>query len=133
GKSSLLRAGLLPAIDYEAVLIRPGLRPVTELDAALARVAHSERRLLAVDHFEELFALAANEHERRAFINSIVEAAWEPDRKTLVVIALRADFFARLAAHVELSDLIGPNHVLLGPMSKTELRRSIEGPAERAG
>ena len=51
----------------------------------------------------------------------------------LVVIALRADFFGRLAAYVELADLVGPNHALLGPMSPTELRRAIQGPAERTG
>src|SRR5262249_7043582 len=30
-------------------------------------------------------------------------------------------------------DLVGPNHVLLGPMSPSELRRAIQGPAERTG
>ena len=33
----------------------------------------------------------------------------------------------------ELADLLGPNQVLLGPMTAGELRRAIEGPAERAG
>ena len=133
GKSSLLRAGLLSAVEDDSVLIRPGARPAAELEAALARCAGPERRVLAVDQFEELFATSVSEHERTTFINSIVEAAWEPDRRLVVVLALRADFFAGLAAYAELADLVGPNHVLLGPMSKAELRRAIEGPAERTG
>src|SRR5205085_1146305 len=31
------------------------------------------------------------------------------------------------------ADLVGPNHVLLGPMSTSELRRTIEGPSGRVG
>jgi WD40 repeat protein/DNA-binding SARP family transcriptional activator len=133
GKSSLLRAGLLPALGYESVLIRPGKQAVAQLTAALAAVAPGERLVLAVDQFEELFAASVAENERRSFIDSLVEAAWDADRRVLVVIALRADFFGRLAAYVELADLVGPNHALLGPMSPTELRRAIQGPAERTG
>ena len=133
GKSSLLRAGLLPALGYESVLIRPGKQAVAQLAAALAAVAPGERLVLAVDQFEELFAASVAENERRSFIDSLAEAAWDADRRVLVVIALRADFFGRLAAYVELADLVGPNHALLGPMSPTELRRAIQGPAERTG
>jgi len=133
GKSSLVRAGLLPALGYESVLIRPGKEPVALLATALAGVAPGERLVLAVDQFEELFTAPVAENERRSFIDSLVEAAWDADRRVLVVIALRADFFGRLAAYVELADLVGPNHALLGPMSPTELRRAIQGPAERTG
>ena len=56
GKSSLVRAGLLPALGYESVLIRPGKEPVALLATALAGVAPGERLVLAVDQFEELFA-----------------------------------------------------------------------------
>ncbi len=88
--------------------------------------------MLAVDQFEELFAPAISEDERRAFIDVLVDEAWNPERRALIVLALRADFFGRLAPYVELTDLVGQNHVLLGPMSASELRRSIEGPAARA-
>jgi WD40 repeat protein/DNA-binding SARP family transcriptional activator len=133
GKSSLLRAGLTPALDYESILIRPGTQPVAQLAAALASVASEERLLLAVDQFEELFTESVREAERRSFIDALVEPAWDADRRVVVVIGLRADFFGRLAPYTELADLVGPNHVLLGPMNATELRRAIQGPAERTG
>src|SRR5437763_6165410 len=133
GKSSLLRAGLLPALGPECMLVRPGERSAAGLRAAFERVPPGERLVLAVDQFEELFTTSREEHEQRAFVDALVEAAWDPHRRALILIALRADLFGRLAAYVELADLVGPNHVLLGPMTTSELRRAIEGPAERTG
>jgi WD40 repeat protein/DNA-binding SARP family transcriptional activator len=133
GKSSVLRAGLVPALGLEALVIRPGERRPAELAAAVERVAPGERLVLAVDQFEEVFAPTVSEDERSALLDMLVEAAWDSERCALVLLALRADFFGRLARYVELSDLVGPNHVLLGPMSTSELRRAVEGPAEWAG
>ena len=65
GKSSLLRAGLLPALDDgRQVVVRPGERPSVELTRelggsladALDAVRQGERLVVAVDQFEELFA-----------------------------------------------------------------------------
>ena len=123
GKSSLLRAGLLPALGREYALVRPG-NPLPPL---------GETPVLGVDQFEELFSADLGEGERHAFVEQIVETVWDPERRTIVVLALRADFFGHLARFVELSDLVGQHTVLLGPMSSGELRRAIEGPAERVG
>ena len=121
GKSSLLRAGLLPALGRESRVVRPDDR----LPAA------GEVDIVAVDQFEELFGPTIDERARRAYVDALVEIAWDPERGTLVLLALRADFFGHLARYPQLSDLIGPNHVLLGSMTGGELRRAIEGPAER--
>jgi WD40 repeat protein len=139
GKSSLLRAGLLPALAAGALpgsdrwsqrVVRPG-------SGALARLAgpddEIERAVVALDQFEEIFSPSVDERERRAFVDALVESAWDPERRTMILIALRADFFGRLAPYPDLAELLGGNHVLLGPMSENELRRAIEGPAERAG
>jgi WD40 repeat protein/DNA-binding SARP family transcriptional activator len=133
GKSSLVRAGLLPAIETESLVVRPGDPPAAELAEMLTRVPPDERLVLAVDQFEDVFAATVPEDERGGFIGALVEAAWDPDRRVRVVIALRADFFGQLAPYVALSDLVAPNQVLLGPMSQTELRRAITRPAERTG
>src|SRR5262249_13230938 len=125
GKSSLLRAGLLPALGLDSVVVRPGDGPLV--------VPSGERVVVAVDQFEELFAPSVGEQERRTFVQALVDAAWDPERRVVVLIALPADFFGRLAPSVDLADLVGENNVLLGPMSTAELRRAIDGPAERVG
>jgi len=125
GKSSLLRAGVLPALGLEAHVLRVGDRPPV--------VPAGERIVIAVDQFEELFSPSLSEDERRAFVDALVDAAWDPDRRALVLIAVRADFFWRLAEYRELADLLAPNHVLLGPMTTAEVRRAIEGPAACVG
>jgi len=141
GKSSLLRAGLLPRLQGRRVVIRPGMRPAAELaraadddlSAALDGLRPGERVVIAVDQLEEAFAAGVDEGERAALFRALVEAAWDAERRALVLLAMRGDFVDRLASYPELSDLVDSNQALVGPMSASELRRAIEGPAERAG
>ena len=51
----------------------------------------------------------------------------------VVVVAVRADFYGRFAAYPALAELLGANHVLVGPMQASELRRVVELPAGRVG
>jgi WD40 repeat protein/DNA-binding SARP family transcriptional activator len=149
GKSSLVQAGLLPALAAGAlpaserwrhVVVRPGSRPATELTRlvtgglvnAIAGLRPGQRLVVAVDQFEEVFTVCTDDEERQTFIDALVESAWDPERRCVVLLALRADFFGRLAVFSDLAELVGANHVLLGPLSGSELRRAIEGPAERA-
>lgn len=146
GKSSLLRAGLLPALAagalpgsdrWRQLVVRPGTWPLS-LDSAIEGERADEpaggdrRTVVAVDQFEEIFSPSVDEATRRSFMNALVESAWDPERRTVILIALRADFFGRLAPYPDLAELLGGSHALLGPMSERELRRAIEGPSERA-
>jgi hypothetical protein len=66
------------------------------LAAGLARRAQDTnvtQALLVVDQFEELFTLCRAEAERRAFVDNLLAGA-EPGGPALVVLALRADFYA---------------------------------------
>ena len=93
GKSSVLRAGLLPALAggvlpgserWRRVLTRPGERPLEELRRLLASGATDplaealdalnaeERILLAVDQLEELFTACRSEAERAAFAETLL-------------------------------------------------------------
>ncbi len=142
GKSSALRAGLLPALasgvlpgsdGWTQVVIRPGERPQDELRAATARFGDEGRFVLAVDQFEETFTACHDEQARAAFIAELARIAQRSDGRGVVVLAIRADHYGRCAAYPELSSLLGANHVLVGPMRRDELRRAIECPAQRAG
>jgi WD40 repeat protein len=138
GKSSVIRAGLLPALAagvlpgsdrWTHALIRPGRHPLRELSHATSR--HGGRQvLLVVDQFEEVFTACADERERSAFIEALVGAA---RAEKGVVLAVRADFYGRCAAYPSLSGMLGANHVLVGPMARDELSCAIELPARRAG
>jgi WD40 repeat protein/DNA-binding SARP family transcriptional activator len=142
GKSSVTRAGLLPALasgvlpgsdTWKQVLIRPGEHPLRELTDAMAVVAVSERSVVAIDQFEETFTTCENELERAAFIAELGRIAGERDGRCVVVLALRADFYGRCAAYPELAGQLAANHVLVGSMQRDELRRAIELPARRVG
>jgi DNA-binding SARP family transcriptional activator/WD40 repeat protein len=162
GKSSVVRAGLLPALAngvlpgsdrWRQVLMRPGKHPLEEVRRALARLGPDraaengddpfvttlgslepgERLVLAVDQLEEMFTACRNDGERAAFAESLASAAEDPDQRVIVVLAIRADFYGRFAEYPGLSAQITGNQVLIGPMTREELRRAIELPARRTG
>ena len=154
GKSSVLRAGLLPALaggvlpgsgSWRRLLLRPGERPLEELRRVLVSGAKDPlaealdalpangRLLLAVDQLEELFTACRSDAERAAFIAALARAAADPDGRAVVVVALRADFYGRFAAYPGLAELLGGNHVLVAAMQASELRRAVELPAVRVG
>ena len=140
GKSSAVRAGLLPALAgavlpgserWRQALMRPGPHPLAQLDRV--RPERGERAVLAVDQFEEVFTVCRDEEERTAFLDSLVELVEDRDRNVQVVVAVRADFYGHCAMHDRLGRLLGANQVLVGPMRREELRRAIEEPARRVG
>ena len=102
------------------------------LETALAGRDPGERLVLVVDQFEEVFTATADESERAAFIERLVALADDP-ADAVVVIAIRADYTGHFAAYPELSRLFAANLVLVGPMTRDELRRAIELPARRVG
>ena len=86
--------------------------------------------LLVVDQFEELFTLCRDEGERSAFVANLM-AAVAMGGPIAVVIALRADFYAHLAAYADLRSAVAREQEYIGPMTAEELRRTITGPAEQ--
>jgi WD40 repeat protein len=191
GKSSLLRAGLLPALArglqvqgsrcWPCRVMMPTTEPLTELATQLAALsggdpltirdalsrdpgqAHlaarqavlaftasrrqsdtcdgAQRLVLIVDQFEQLFTLNAGqdrEAERQRFITALramttyrAGAAEEPP--ALVVIAVRGDFLDRCATYAELAVAMQENQFVVGPMTDSDLRVAITGPADAAG
>src|SRR5262249_49457294 len=152
-----IKAGVLPNSErWIVVQMRPGEHPLRELDRALwstlperirgelagedrplraarGALGADERLVLVIDQFEEVFTLCTDESERAAFLSAIVEAAADSRANEIVVLSLRADYYGRCAASPALAELLGANHVLVGPMTAEEYRRAIEQPALRAG
>ena len=150
GKSSILRAGLISALGrgvlpgsagWRALVLRPEEHPVAELERALgtadiaealARLRPGERIVLAVDQLEEVFTVCSDAEVRALFLDTLVRAALDPDRRAAVVVALRADFYGRCSEHSRFGELLSANHVLVGPMERSDLVRAIELPSSRA-
>jgi WD40 repeat protein len=142
GKSSLVRAGLLPALAagllpgderWHPDILCPGPHPARELSRGLqgAGQAEDEPRIVFVDQFEETFTAGADRGEQEEFIGRLLELVDRP--ATAVVLAIRADHLGRCAAYPALADRLTGNDVLVGPMRDSELRRTVELPAQRAG
>jgi WD40 repeat protein/class 3 adenylate cyclase len=117
GKSSILRAGLLPAFD-DGTIMTPGEHPPA---------VPSGTSLLVVDQFEELFTLCHDDDERARFLDAILGYAGP------VVIGIRADFYGSCASHPALAAAVATEQLLLGPMSEEELREAIVEPARTCG
>ena len=162
GKSSALRAGLLPALAdgvlpgserWRQVAMRPGEHPLAELGRALARVASGEaepdgddplatsldslgadeRLVLVVDQLEEIFTACRDEAERADFADALAALAEDANRRVVVVLGIRGDYSGRCAEYPGLSEQMSANTMFVGRMRRDELRRAIELPARRAG
>jgi WD40 repeat protein/DNA-binding SARP family transcriptional activator/class 3 adenylate cyclase len=141
GKSSLVRAGLLPALAAGVLpagapwrsIVCPGPHPARELTSRLRdpdRPA-GQPRVVFVDQFEETFTAGADHSEQEEFVGRLLDLVDQPE--TAVVLAVRADHLGRCATFPELADRLTSNDVLVGPMRDSELRRAVELPALRAG
>jgi WD40 repeat protein/DNA-binding SARP family transcriptional activator/class 3 adenylate cyclase/energy-coupling factor transporter ATP-binding protein EcfA2 len=142
GKSSLIRAGLLPALatgvlpgaqPWRSAVLCPGTRPARELAHKLHEAGGPAGgpRVVFVDQFEETFTAGAVRHEQEEVVARLLDVADQPE--SAVVLAVRADHLDRCAAFPELVDRLDGNDVLVGPMRDSELRRTVELPAQRAG
>ncbi|MCI3274837.1 nSTAND1 domain-containing NTPase [Streptomyces cylindrosporus] len=141
GKSSLLRAGLIPGLQHEiaargrpAVLrvLTPGDRPASTYGHLLAPAEGEPEAWVVVDQFEEAFTLCRDRAERARFIDLLL-AARAPDSRLRVLIAVRADFYARCGEHRGLADALRGAGLLVGPMNADELREAVIRPAQAVG
>ncbi|MFC5748429.1 NACHT and WD repeat domain-containing protein [Actinomadura rugatobispora] len=157
GKSSLLRAGLLPALaqgtlpvegsrDWPRLLMTPTAEPLRTLAEVLAQefggdagtvleeLRHARppggRLVLVVDQFEELFTLVTDERERQAFVRALHAMA---EASAAVVMGVRADYWDRCAAYPQFAEAIQDGQVIVEPMAEPDLRLAITGPAAAAG
>ena len=154
GKSSVIAAGLVPSLEagllpgsdrWTRASMRPGEHPMQSLldclsressdplEEAIADLPSEGRLVLVVDQFEETFTLCATEGERVAFIEALAKAATRWPDRLAVIAAIRGDHYADCAPYPEIARALAGNHVLVGPLSRDQLRRVIELPARRAG
>ncbi len=160
GKSSLVRAGLVPRLRELGwrVLepIKPGSNPMAELKLALRSVFAEEditeihecidrqnlvtvstklpepqRWLLVVDQFEEVFTLCTDRTLQAAFIQTLTSAMRQVTPRLTIVTTMRADFVEPWLAYGALTQAIQSQAVYLGAMTREGLEAAIVQPAKR--
>lgn len=150
GKSSLLAAGLLPAIargelDFAGsagwlrMSLTPGPDPLRSLAAALPGpetpgVGPPQRMVLVVDQLEELFTQCRDDRARLAFVAALEAIAdGQNGAGGLVVLGVRGDFYGHCLEYPWLKSVLSQRQVIAGPMTTAELREAIEVPARLTG
>ncbi|MBF6446600.1 hypothetical protein IU429_02860 [Nocardia elegans] len=124
GKSSVLRAGLVPLLRQHgltAAVVTPGRNPLRSLDAA------NTADIVVIDQFEEAWSLCTDDAARASFFDRIATG------EAVYVLGLRADFYSQAAAERVLHDPLADHAVLIGPLSPQALRDAIVEPARKAG
>lgn len=99
GKSSVIKAGLLPQLRREGwqvlPVIRPGKEPMATLEAELPdaekQFRENGKTVLVVDQYEELITQCLDPAQRQAFEQQLVAwlKAW-PDLR--IILSIRSDF-----------------------------------------
>ena len=136
GKSSLVLAGLIPALqkqqpDMQMRYMTPGNDPLGQLAIALGGSCETADpcAILVVDQLEELFTLCTDETRRQSFLSRLLSLV----NDMRVVLTMRADFWGECAPYRELVALMQTHQELIAPMGSTELRGAIEQQAAAVG
>ncbi|MGK8502884.1 nSTAND1 domain-containing NTPase [Nocardia asiatica] len=149
GKTSLLRAGLLPALQSAAparqiVMFSPGPDPVRSLIEAsgFGNAGHgvdalpergkpdrNGRLLIIIDQFEELFTDRADPQQVPRFLAALKKLA----EFAQILFAIRADAVPACADHPDLAEAVEHNSVTLASLSPREIAAVITEPARTCG
>lgn len=107
------------------------------VERILAKHLEGARVLLIVDQFEELYTLSHEADAERLFIDELLSTvATASDKRSssfVLLLTLRADFMSQALAYRPFADLLQDASLMLGPMTREEMRAAIEKPAEKQG
>lgn len=140
GKSSLVRAGLVPALRRGVVVgaerwgittMYPGSDPVGRLEEILEATDPAAPQLLIIDQFEEAFVL--NDRDTQASFLEVIEELVGSRRPIRVVCTLRADFMDRPLSHPTFARLVDAGLMLVTPLSDDDVRDAVTEPAHSVG
>jgi uncharacterized caspase-like protein len=175
GKSSVVRAGLMPWLAETGwqILepIKPGFDPLAALRAvfepyfkrskqeiqqlhqliktepnplpalidrlstttANSDPERSDRFLVVVDQFEEVFTLCPDEGDRQRFIDLLTGVVELADARLAIVTTMRADFLEPCLRYPVLHELIESQAKYISSPTGVDLRDAIVRPAQRQG
>ncbi len=143
GKSSLVRAGLVPVLEQGGVEgseqwvypppVIPGSHPLLALREALREVAADKTALVVLDQFEEVFTASETQGERQEFLDEVVKLATVAVPVRYLVLTMRSEYDTYVEQHAGLKELFLAGKIQVAPLTETDLRKAIEGPAAQRG
>lgn len=163
GKSSVVRAGVLPALDgegsgWQVATFVPGADPFAGLAGALGRIAavrndqldevlhgdtldvlrlvlaaRPDGRLLVVLDQFEELFLVTPDALRERFVEGLIEALDDPSSDVSVLVTLRADFLHQPLAHPAFGGRLQAGLVTVPPLTAAGVEQACTGPAAAAG
>src|SRR5262249_30658590 len=101
-----------------------------------ARGPRDSRVVVVVDQLEELFTHGSTEVDRLAMLRALIRATAPADddpAPAVVLLGLRADFYAHCARIPELVPHLQDSQLLVPPLTADEQRQAIIAPAEWVG
>src|SRR6202048_4060887 len=101
------------------------------VERILEKQSGTDRVLIVVDQFEELYTLTSDEEARRRFLDEFLAASSRAGSKANVALTLNGDFVGRALAYRPLSDRLQDAQINLGPMTREELECAICKPAQK--
>lgn len=147
GKSSLVKAGLLPKLELRDGLVvlptvRPGAHPMLSLARVLGTSANADaieakvcklcdinpKTVLFIDQFEELITMTNSAEEREAALQLIARLLKQHPDKLDIILSLRTDFEPQFNRG-ELREFWKEGRYIVPPMTQDDLRECILKPA----
>jgi serine/threonine protein kinase/WD40 repeat protein len=152
GKTSFLRAGLIPALpaDWCSVFTFPGDAPILNLAQSISRTIGDPKQfedpdeavgrfqnlrnsykeiVLIIDRFEELFTL--NSHQVQSRYIGIIERLSQ-EANVRMILSMRDDFLIQCKNHESLNPIFSELTPII-PLAGAGLRRAVVQPALKCG
>ncbi len=152
GKSSLVRAGLLPELNdgkLKGINTTPGSYLQNELNIELEQMKAKQTGktlVLVIDQFEDLFTLYTDNKIRQKFVDNNLLTLIKQDNKTKIILTMREDFktnfenlspsfnnFFKSKDRDQDKKDKKYDYVEVKPLTSSELKEAIEIPAKQKG
>ncbi len=115
------------------LMVEDGAAYPQGLAEIVQQLPSSQRFLLVVDQFEEVFTVCSDSSHGERFIQLITQVTELSPPRLAVVITMRADFLEPCLHHNALFRQIQTHAVYMPPLQGADLEEAIIAPAERQG